>query len=238
MRRLLSRTSITIDEAVAILLGWSDGPIEFEFDDGDEEAEANCPVFCLRDILEEELDVLDGEYRLAKHEQQPDHVIAEKLAALQNQEATIERANRHLCAMEDEINKGEQSVLKVDRALSSAAYTYITLHSFNEWVKYQESSAGERTDATGPAESRPAGADDAAKPKPRIRLREQEDAILAEIRKQGFDPMALPRDLPGKAGVKAAVRESLKGSPLFEGATTFDKAWERLVKDGRIVRAV
>ena len=40
MARLLSRTSITIDEAVSILLGRSTGPIDFEPMDVAEDAEA------------------------------------------------------------------------------------------------------------------------------------------------------------------------------------------------------
>jgi len=47
--------------------------------------------------------------------------------------------------------------------------------------------------------------------------------------------LALPRNEPGKPGVKAVVRAALQASSLFEGSTTFDKAWERLIKDGRIV---
>ena len=76
---------------------------------------------------------------------------------------------------------------------------------------------------------------DAAKPKPRVKLREQEEAILAEISKHEWNPTALPRNEPGMPGVKATVREALQKSPLFTGRTTFDKAWERLSKDGRIV---
>jgi hypothetical protein len=175
MTRLLSRTSITIDEAIYILLGRSTGPIEFEPIGESEDAEANAPVFCLFETLDDELEVLTGEYEIAKYEKRPADVIAEKLAALQHQEAVREQAYQHLCAFNDELNKGEQSVLKVDQTLSNAAYTFITLHSFNEWRKCSADSV-----------------EDAVKEELRIRQRDQEEAILAEIRSRGMDPLALP----------------------------------------------
>ena len=229
MRRLLSRTSITIDEAVAILLGRITGPIEFEPIDDGEEAEANSPAFDLRETLEDELEVLDGEHRLAIHEKQQAHFVAEKLAALQKKEEEIAQANVHLSAINDELNKGRSSKLKVDRALSNDVYTFITLHSFNEWVKRRE-SVSKRPGVGAPAGASNSALIGAKNREPRTRLRQQEEAILAEISKQGLDPMALPSGPAGKSGVKAAVRDALRKSPLFKGPTTFDKAWERLLK--------
>lgn len=63
----------------------------------------------------------------------------------------------------------------------------------------------------------------------------QDAAILCEIKKQGYDRLALPNNQPGKNGVKRAVRDALKGDPLFIGTTVFDKAWERLSHDRAIV---
>lgn len=227
MNRLLSRTSITIDEAVSILLGQSTGPIDFE-PMGDEEEDDGSYVFCLQDVLADERDVLEGEYDLAKYETEPDDVIAEKLAALQRQEAVIDRANLHVCAIQDELNKGEQSVLKVDRTLSNAAHTFITLHSFNEWRKRL---AGDQSGTVQSTESVQPSTEGAKQKVVRDKGVQQGDAILAEIRKQGFDPMALPPKPPGRPGVKAAVRAALTDSPLFKGSKVFDKAWERLRKD-------
>lgn len=64
--------------------------------------------------------------------------------------------------------------------------------------------------------------------KPLQRTAAQDFAILCEIKKQGYDPLALPKNLPGKPGVKAAIRASLSENSLFTGGTVFDKAWERL----------
>lgn len=236
MRGLLSRTSVTVDEAVAIRLGLITGPIDFEPIDGAEDADADCPMYWLRDDLEDKRDVLEGEYIEAKHEKKPAHVIAEKLAAVQKQEAIIEQANVYLCAIQDELNKGEQSVLKVDSALSNAAYTFITLHSFNEWVKRKDVPGGQR-DAAEPVGSLQAGNEVATKPQSRTKLRDQERAILNEIEKRKLDPLALPSAPPGKKGVKSVIRQSLQSSELLKGATTFDKAWERLRKHGFIREA-
>jgi len=67
------------------------------------------------------------------------------------------------------------------------------------------------------------------------RSKAQDDAILCEIKKQGYDPLALPKNPPGKSGVKAAIREALFKNRLFTGQTVFKKAWERLTASGDIV---
>lgn len=63
----------------------------------------------------------------------------------------------------------------------------------------------------------------------------QETAILGQIKALGFNPAALPKNPPGKAGVKRDVREALSNDPLFTGATVFDKAWQRLRDNDEIV---
>lgn len=212
------------------MLGLSTGPIDFEPLFASEDAEANRPSFCLREILEDELDVLEGDYDRAKLEKEPAHVIAEKLAALKHQEERITQANIHLCAIKDELNKGEQSMLTVDRVLSNVACTYITLHSFNEWLTRGGSQglSGELSGDVELAGSSPTEVENTKKRKVRAKLLEQEVAILTEIKKLGIDPMALPRNPRGISGVKADVRAALKNSQLFAGSTVFNKAWDRL----------
>jgi hypothetical protein len=63
---------------------------------------------------------------------------------------------------------------------------------------------------------------------PLQRTAAQDSAILCEIKKQGYDPLALPRNPLGKPGVKAAIRNALSKNLLFTGETVFNKAWERL----------
>ena len=72
--------------------------------------------------------------------------------------------------------------------------------------------------------------DDDTSQKPLQRSAAQDAAILDEIKKQGYNPTALPKNDPGKSGIKAAVRQALSKKKLFSGTTVFDKAWERLTK--------
>ena len=66
--------------------------------------------------------------------------------------------------------------------------------------------------------------------KPVLRSAAQDEAILSEIRRQGHDPLKLPKNEAGKPGVAAAVRGALVGvNPLFPKiGTQFKHAWERL----------
>ena len=76
--------------------------------------------------------------------------------------------------------------------------------------------------------------DKAGPAKPLQRTTAQDSAILCEIEKQGYDPLALPKNPPGKSGVKADIRAALSQNSLFTGATVFNKAWERLTARGDI----
>jgi hypothetical protein len=241
MNKLFSRTSVTVDEAVAILLGWTKGPVEYRVmseDPSPEELDSlDTLVFSLREYLQEELDKLESDLAEARADNMPAKIIAEKQTAIQVHDAVIEQAKAYLCAMHDEINKGDRSELHVDTKLSNTAYTYITLSSFDVWAKqYGRTFLAELQKATGttlPAiQLQPTVA---AKQKPRMRMREQEAAILETIRKFGYDPQRLPKNDEGKSGVKARVCDALKASPLFEAKTAFNKAWDRLRANKEII---
>lgn len=70
--------------------------------------------------------------------------------------------------------------------------------------------------------------------KPLQRFPAQEAVILEELRQLGHDPLALPKNSPGKSGVKSEVRARLQRNPLFQGVKVFDKAWERLTDQADI----
>lgn len=72
-------------------------------------------------------------------------------------------------------------------------------------------------------------------PKPKQHFKAQNEAIIQELKKQGFDPLALPKNPPGKPGVKKLIRSALDGKGLFIGTTVFNRAWERLSSFGDIV---
>ncbi|WP_027784352.1 MULTISPECIES: hypothetical protein [Burkholderia] len=100
------------------------------------------------------------------------------------------------------------------------------LDSRPEWrVTYQF-----RTDAAAAPAS--AVEVEAAPARPPLQQRHQENEILRVIRELGEDPARLPKQTPGKPGIKAAVRAKL----AFSGKV-FDLAWERLRKNGEIADA-
>lgn len=85
---------------------------------------------------------------------------------------------------------------------------------------------GSTSGGVEPAKAEPA--------KPLQRTAAQDAAILCEIQKLGYDPLALPKNPNGKPGVKAAIRAVLKGNSLFVGQSVFKHAWERLTARGDI----
>ncbi|MEI8156806.1 MAG: hypothetical protein WCH60_08055 [Burkholderiales bacterium] len=70
---------------------------------------------------------------------------------------------------------------------------------------------------------------------PLQRMVAQEFAILEKLTELHYKPLALPKNKPGKSGVKAEVKKALGSTGIWEYVTVFDKAWERLLGDGRIV---
>jgi hypothetical protein len=68
--------------------------------------------------------------------------------------------------------------------------------------------------------------------KPVQRSEYREAAILEELRRMGFDPLALPTVPSGKASPeKAAVRAAL----AWPESTAFDHAWKRLTRSKQIM---
>jgi hypothetical protein len=143
MDTLFSRTSITVDEAVANLLGAAKGPIEFYSlnDDPSEEEEdfLNSLTFDLREDLEEERDSLQSDYLEAKHDGLADEEIAERLGALARCNAKIARANTYLFDINGELAKGKFSALQLDPEFAGSSDRYITLSSLAQWAadKYE-----------------------------------------------------------------------------------------------------
>ena len=62
----------------------------------------------------------------------------------------------------------------------------------------------------------------------------QESEILAVIKALVQDPLQLPKNSPGKSGVKAQVKDMLGKSGYWSGSTVFSKAWERMRASGVI----
>lgn len=101
-----SRTSVSLDEAIAIMLGYADGPMvarSFNENPSDEELE------CLRGLA------FDIEKYLGD-------------------ESDMSEVTRWRSEIKAEINKGELSALRLDRTLSRDTAPYITMWSLKEWA--------------------------------------------------------------------------------------------------------
>lgn len=122
-----------------MLLGWVDGPVEFnslhENPTDEELAILDSLTFSLHDAIEIKGDTLASDYEDAKDHKLPDHVIAERRAAVQAFPEEIEQAKAYLRAIEGELNEGEASKLRLDRKLSNEASRYITISSLYRWSR-------------------------------------------------------------------------------------------------------
>jgi hypothetical protein len=110
----------------------------------------------------------------------------------------------------------------LDIAQARAHIHLVTISDVNEWLD-SEKAPYSWTPQSHATASKPTAT-------PLQRGTAQDAAILSEVRQQGHNPVQLPKNQPGKPGVKAAIREALVGvNPVFprEG-TQFDHAWERL----------
>ena len=87
------------------------------------------------------------------------------------------------------------------------------------------------SDAQQPAPETICLADERNSDRPLSRQEFQEDEILRVIGELEYDAKALPKDIPGKDGVKAEVRARLNFS---DGV--FKKAWERLSSRKEIIK--
>ena len=92
-----------------------------------------------------------------------------------------------------------------------------------EWFEFEVEAAGEY----GALER-------VTDPAPVQRAAAQDAALISSLRAAKHDPLALPKNVRGKPGVKAATRVALGNGGLWAGSTVFEKAWERLTRNGDI----
>lgn len=122
-----------------MLLGWVDGPVEFnslhESPTNEEQEILDSLTFSLQDAIELKGDTLANDYDDAKERKLPDHVIAQRRAAVRKFPDEIELAKTYLRAIEGELNEGDASTLRLDRKLSNEVSRYITLSSLYRWSR-------------------------------------------------------------------------------------------------------
>ena len=160
-------------------------------------------------------------------------LAAEKEAVVEHWDNLAKRARRYLIDIGDELSKAD-SALRIDQTTSATTgIAHITLKSLDQWSRH-EYSISILDDQPGPiVESGHTVITSNDKPV-RKKLRDQEVAILEQIKALGHDPQMLPAYVPGTSGVKAAVKKALDSSGLFSATTAYNKAWERLRKEGAI----
>ena len=154
----------------------------------------------------------------------PFKVIRRKSDAIRKRDAVLKEVTSYFRKINAAIAKG---VLTEE--------TYPALKSLDQWVRTQYGisimapKSSSKNSPEPPARIK-TDMDEKQQQDKQPKLRAQQEAILAQIRLLGFDPKNLTRNIPGKAGVKSKVEKALKKNALFDGATVFNKAWERLRK--------
>ncbi len=133
------QTSCTKDEAVGMLMGLIHGPIQLtplDHEPSDEELELEKSIYySVMEDLDGERDSAEINHVEAKFDNLPADIIAEKLAALEECDTKIGNANAYLNDINDELNKGETSALRIHTGASTGLYQHITLTSLDEWAR-------------------------------------------------------------------------------------------------------
>ena len=164
-------------------------------------------------------------------------ILAEKLAVVNEYEGLIDKAKSYFSDITEEIAKGDDSALRIDqRSAEMINEEFFTLASVEWWVRKKYCRPlffpASLTESSLPQANIKTDADINQKPS---KLRDQEEAILAEIVKLGYDPKNLPKFIAGKKGVKNMVQVSLNNHPLFEAKTAFKHAWDNLLAHDLII---
>jgi hypothetical protein len=136
------RTSVSVDEAVAMLLGRIRGPVRYKSLNENSSAEdqelLDSVAYSLLEDLRESREDLREEYAIAVDDKNSE--VADKKREAINEHAALEKkAKTYLCDINDALNS-QSSTLQIDRRYPSA--TYITISSLLEWAKENNISFG------------------------------------------------------------------------------------------------
>lgn len=236
------RSSCTEEEAVAMMLGWLRGERRTRYIqvtlDG-----INPDQFPYLPSLPDTLEATIREQREKASIEFHNAVVNGEIAIAEAKEAIVEdwdqlakRARRYRIDMADELTTSD-SALRIDQATTTASgITHITLKSLDHWSR-KAYGIVILDDEPVVIESRPPPSTPLEKKPPRTKMRDQEEAIVAEIKRQNHEPTELPAFISGKSWVKTEIKDALSNSDLFLAQTSFDKAWERLRASGEIIEA-
>lgn len=242
------KTSCNKEDAVAKMIGWLQGPVSHDLtepEDGFNEQQLRCMDTLVYTLAEHLTDLrkaalLEASAAISFNPKQAESNMV--LETVLDIEDIGKRANLFLIDIEDELSKGDLSLLKIDiPATEKYGEIQITLKSLDRWAKQTHDISildylDNRLIATNNQISKTIDLVESNSPKKVIsRQRQQENTIIEVIENLGFNPKSLPKNIDGLPGIKASVREILREDPLFSGSTVFDKAWERLSKFKDIV---
>lgn len=137
MPTLLSRTSLTLDEAIAYLMGLIDGPVNFTAQNPcsiEHEDEAEQLLFDLNEQLNDDYE--DAVSALAEAKLQRSAYPIQEAREAQILKATnnIQHANQLRCLIQDELLKPAPR-LRIDPKASNPHTPYISIASIQQWAK-------------------------------------------------------------------------------------------------------
>lgn len=229
------RTCCTRDDAISIILGLGHWRLLPPREDATDEEIENTDylTFCLAEYLHEELDILQNKYDVARCENLSEVDIAEKLAALNKFKEVITKAKEYSFCFDDEIAKGESSVIRIHPSSGLGSNTLYTIRSVELWARHKQYGmfAQDSLIENNPQHQELPPADNKTEviTKKQPKLLAQEEVILNELRCLGYDPTNLPvTNGSREGGAKRAVRIALEKNKLFTSSRVFDKAWQRL----------
>lgn len=238
--------SCNIEDAVAKMLGWLQGPVCHDLKEPDEGYTLQQLKYMdsliytlnehLTDLRNAALSDASYIYENTKPEDRTEDIFDEVL----NIEDLSKRARLFLIDIQDELSNGELSVIKIDKtATEKHQETFITLKSLDRWAKRtHDISILEYLDActlnNQEVNEALTKAINTTTKKDIFLQRRQETAIIEVIKSLVINPLNLPKIDKGKRGTKSKVKNILKDDPLFKGSTVFKKAWERLLDFGEI----
>jgi hypothetical protein len=141
------KTCLSVEDAVLAMLGWTHKPYR---EVTREEEDFNHRVYCgesqegdeiyyeklsLFDVLKEVHEDANADYMETKEEFPDDEGLNnEKLNNINKSFEFIETAYLYYCAIEDELAKGEESELRIDKSKSTEDH-YITVMSLAKWAE-------------------------------------------------------------------------------------------------------
>lgn len=230
------RLSCTEEEAVAKLLGWMQGSKRLRYFAVTEDG-LNADQFAHMYRLPSSISELIGDEREQASIRFQNACVAKDFdlaakweSAVEYWDAINERAVRYKQGIAAELSRPKPRLL-TDKAVSEeSGVHHITLLSLDHWASI---TYGKGIFDRGHQEQ--IANLPVAPKRARVKGLEEECAIIETIRQLGIDPAKVPRNPPGKPGVKAAVRKILsKRHDLFTYDGSFNKTWEDLRREKRI----